>query len=146
MAKSVNADGPFGTRRARARELRGFLREEQESTARTQAELCKSIGSIVMTARVKGGHTLTKMACWLKMSASKLLKIEQGEIEVSQAWLNSYFTLVESQAKKRLEYIRGELKAERISYGELAELQNLREYITTDDVQLLEAAAVPEHP
>ena len=44
----------------------------------------------------------------------------------------------------RLEYLRGELEAERISYEELAELQSLVEYIEPDDVQLLEAAGVPE--
>ena len=46
--------------------------------------------------------------------------------------------------KERLEYLRGELEAERISYGELAELQELVEYIEPGDVQLLEAAGVPE--
>ena len=44
----------------------------------------------------------------------------------------------------RLEYIRGELRAERISYGELSELQSLVEHISPDDVELLEAAGVPE--
>ena len=50
--------------------------------------------------------------------------------------------------KQRLEYLRGELRAERISWGELAELQDLAEYIDPDDVELLEAAGVPErnHP
>ena len=46
--------------------------------------------------------------------------------------------------KDRLEYLRGELEAERISYGELHELQSLAEYIDEGDVQLLEAAGVPE--
>ena len=46
--------------------------------------------------------------------------------------------------KARLEYLRGELDAERISMGELAELQGLVEYIEPGDVQLLEAAGVPE--
>ena len=45
---------------------------------------------------------------------------------------------------ERLEYLRGELRAERISYGELAELQGLAEYIEPGDVELLEAAGVPE--
>lgn len=44
----------------------------------------------------------------------------------------------------RLEYLRGELRAERISYGELAELQDLADEIDPDDVELLEAAGVPE--
>ena len=46
--------------------------------------------------------------------------------------------------KNRLEYLRGELEKECISYGELAELASLAEYIDPGDVQLLEAAGVPE--
>ena len=49
-----------------------------------------------------------------------------------------------SQARKRLEELRKELRAERISYGELAELQSLKEYIEDGDIELLEAAGVPE--
>lgn len=44
----------------------------------------------------------------------------------------------------RLEYLRGELRAERISYAELAELQCLAPYIEPGDTELLEAAGVPE--
>lgn len=47
---------------------------------------------------------------------------------------------------ERLEYLRGELRAERISWGELAELQSLAAFIPAGDVELLEAAGVPEHP
>jgi hypothetical protein len=46
--------------------------------------------------------------------------------------------------KERLEEIREELNNESISYGELVELEELVEYIEEDDVQLLEAAGVPE--
>lgn len=46
----------------------------------------------------------------------------------------------------RLEYLRRELRAERISEGELMELQGLVEYIEPGDVELLEAAGVPEFP
>jgi hypothetical protein len=46
--------------------------------------------------------------------------------------------------KERLEYLRGELRAERISYGELAELESLRDEIEDGDTELLEAAGVPE--
>jgi hypothetical protein len=45
---------------------------------------------------------------------------------------------------ERLEELRAELRAERISYGELAELQGLAEHIEPGDVELLEAAGVPE--
>ncbi len=46
--------------------------------------------------------------------------------------------------KKRLEYIRGELRQECISYEELYELQSLADHIEPGDVELLEAAGVPE--
>lgn len=45
---------------------------------------------------------------------------------------------------ERLEYLRGEIEAERISMGEIAELQSLTEYIDDDDVLLLEWAGVEE--
>lgn len=48
-------------------------------------------------------------------------------------------------ARVRLEYLRGELRAERISYGELAELQSLASHIPADDLELREAAGLPEH-
>jgi hypothetical protein len=46
--------------------------------------------------------------------------------------------------KTRLEYLRREIKAERISTGEVLELQSLAEHIEQDDVLLLEWAGVPE--
>lgn len=52
--------------------------------------------------------------------------------------------LVQILAAQRLEYLRGEIKAERISYGEIAELQDLAPYIAPDDVLLLQWAGVPE--
>lgn len=45
----------------------------------------------------------------------------------------------------RLEYLRAELRAERISYGELAELQEMARHIAPDDLELREAAGLPEH-
>jgi hypothetical protein len=44
----------------------------------------------------------------------------------------------------RLEYLRGEIRAGRISYGELADLQGLAPHIDPGDVELLEWAGVPE--
>ena len=49
------------------------------------------------------------------------------------------------QIRKRLEYLRSKIEAERISYGEIAELQGLVEHIGEGDVQLLEWAGVPEN-
>ena len=46
---------------------------------------------------------------------------------------------------KRLDYLRKEIKAKRISMEEIAELQSLVSYIDPSDVLLLEWAGVPEH-
>ena len=48
------------------------------------------------------------------------------------------------QIKDRLEYLRAEIQAERISTEEIVELQSLTQYIEAGDVELLEAAGVPE--
>ena len=56
----------------------------------------------------------------------------------------AHFRHEAEKAKERLEYLRRELRGERISYGELAELQSLARYIASDDMELLEAAGVPE--
>lgn len=46
--------------------------------------------------------------------------------------------------RDRLEYLRGEIEAERISYGEIAELQELKNFIDPGDTLLLEWAGMPE--
>ena len=46
--------------------------------------------------------------------------------------------------KKRLEYLRQEIIKERISYGEIAELQSLAKYIEPGDVLLEEWVGIPE--
>ncbi len=46
--------------------------------------------------------------------------------------------------KEQLEYLRTELRNERISYSELIDLQSLSKHIDKDDVELLEAAGIPE--
>lgn len=61
-----------------------------------------------------------------------------------KARINYGRKLVRWEAKERLEYLRGELRAERISYGEIAELQDLVPHIEPGDIELLEAAGVPE--
>lgn len=48
--------------------------------------------------------------------------------------------------KQRLEYLRGEIIEQRISYFELVELQDLADYIQEDDVELLQWAGVEEFP
>ncbi|HXK39408.1 MAG TPA: hypothetical protein VJ837_01055 [Candidatus Paceibacterota bacterium] len=41
------------------------------------------------------------------------------------------------EIKERLEYLRAEIRAERISWGEIAELQSLVDEIDEDDMELL---------
>lgn len=52
--------------------------------------------------------------------------------------------LTTKEITARLEYLRGEIRAEKISYGEIAELQSLAKYIDKGDVELLEWAGVEE--
>jgi hypothetical protein len=49
-----------------------------------------------------------------------------------------------SDIEDRLEYLRGEIRGGRISYGEIVELQGLAEHIAPEDTDLLEWAGVPE--
>jgi len=53
--------------------------------------------------------------------------------------------MTKKEIKKRLEYLRGEIIKECISYGELAELQSLKQYIDTNDILLREWAGIPEN-
>ena len=52
--------------------------------------------------------------------------------------------MTKTEIDRRLEYLRGEIEAERISYGEIAELESLAEHIDPGDVLLLQWAGVPE--
>ena len=46
--------------------------------------------------------------------------------------------------KQELEYLRNELRNEQISYGELLELESLREFIDESDIELLQAINIEE--
>lgn len=65
------------------------------------------------------------------------------EVEQFLAGVESHNVVVlhrsDGDAERRLEELRQELRAECISYGELAELESLREHIKPDDVELLGA-------
>jgi hypothetical protein len=53
-------------------------------------------------------------------------------------------TEMASEIAARLEYLRGLIEAECISYGEIAELESLAAHIDSADVLLLQWAGVPE--
>jgi hypothetical protein len=48
--------------------------------------------------------------------------------------------------KARLDYLRKQIRAEKISMAELVELQSMATFIDPGDVELLEWAGVPEDP
>jgi len=66
--------------------------------------------------------------------AKELVKIAKSLIAVKP----------DARIKRRLEYLRKQIEAERISYGEISELESLSEYIDPSDVLLLEWAGFPE--
>jgi hypothetical protein len=49
------------------------------------------------------------------------------------------------EVEERLEYLRGEIRNESISYDEIVELQSMKEYIAPNDVELLQWAGVEEY-
>lgn len=79
------------------------------------------------------------------------VEMSLAEDKEDQALLDTLQVLKYAQAEfgygelAQLEYLRGQLRAGTISYDELAELQSLRDYIDPSDVELLEAAGVPEN-
>lgn len=71
--------------------------------------------------------------------------LEDAEISEATALILEWLERKkEKTIRERLEYLRGEIRAERISYGELAELQGLAAHIDLWDDELLEWAGVPE--
>ena len=67
----------------------------------------------------------------------------QTEVEQFLAGVESHNVVVlhrcDREAERRLGELRRELRKESISYGELAELESLREYIELDEVELMSA-------
>ena len=61
-----------------------------------------------------------------------------------ESWLAAQLSFGLNRVNVQLEYLRAELRAECISYGELICLQDLTGFICESDVELLEAAGVPE--
>jgi hypothetical protein len=69
------------------------------------------------------------------------------EARTIEEWRSmSYGKVHRMTATERLEYLRGEIRAERISWGEINELQGLADHIPAGDVELLEWAGVSAKP
>lgn len=88
--------------------------------------------------------TTGKHLNWID-GGNKKNRLNDTEFNIRLAHMLAHYGL-DTEKKERLEYLRGELRAARMSYGELAELQELIPYIEEGDTELLEAAGVPEHP
>lgn len=96
-----------------------------------------------------------KLRFVLPATIENLKAMSKAELEAFRAYhvATTYGDLVwaadkeleRREIKKRLEYLRGALRAECISWDEIHELQSLASYIDQGDVELLEAAGVPEH-
>ena len=95
-------------------------------------------------------HTDTK---WMSLRPSEFEAVEALLVELyaSREQAAAPAQPLESRARQqptpaqRLEYLRSQIEAENISYGEIAELQSLASHIQSGDTQLLEWAGVPEH-
>lgn len=75
-----------------------------------------------------------------RQTSGEIRELTEREVLVQAVNLASTSEeLVEAEARLRLYEIRIELREERISYGELVELESLREYIDEDDIELLQA-------
>lgn len=88
----------------------------------------------------------TVVAICLDGSGLEYQPVEGVSVEESNGGDGALLLLHNSacDAAARLEYLRGELRAERISYGEIAELQSLAAFIDPADVELREAIGLPD--
>lgn len=86
------------------------------------------------------------LACYEK-NYSKLTEKEKKPI-FDKSLINKSLVkknkIMTKEIKKRLEYLRKQIENENMSYGEIAELQGLAEYIDKGDIILLEWAGVKE--
>ena len=75
---------------------------------------------------------------------AKKEKKRKFEVDPTEIGKKDLVKGAKGNAKERLEYLRKQIENENISYEEIAELQDLAEYIDPDDVLLLEWAGVEE--
>jgi hypothetical protein len=120
------------------------------TTEEGRIEAAKEAGRNIAAYEIRSGYTLLRD--WNKddvqnaRAFSHLAAVgftRAGTRMFSQTFVDAYRA---EFIRLRLEHLRGILRAESISYGELVELQGLAEHIQPGDVELLEAAGVPEFP
>jgi hypothetical protein len=119
------------------------LGEDNQKNVETEFEQLS-----VMESKLKSEEVLflveTKKALVEKLDESEELtkSIEMLNEELSTLVVEKKVS--EKDAKKKLEQIRKSLRKEDLSYGEIAELEGLAEFIEDDDIELRQAAGLPE--
>ena len=105
-------------------------------------------GAMTITGREFTMTKLQKQGNKIANAELKRIKKQNTEAKKHKPYFiteNHSFDLLPTPQQDRLEYLRKELRAERISYGELAELHSLAAYIEPNDVEVLEAAGAPQN-
>jgi hypothetical protein len=65
-------------------------------------------------------------------------KVMSNNYKINLKHSNSFISQKSKAIVERLEYLREEIQNERISYGEIIELNNLKKYIDKNDIELLQ--------
>lgn len=121
----------------------GAVSTDNRKTAAAMIEAAKAEAD---TEAHRGGHRSTPRRELMPWELDGELHVQ----ELIEAAVRGRFTRRTGElahVRGRLEYLRGELREERISYGELHELQVYGDggFILPDDVELREAAGLPEY-
>jgi hypothetical protein len=108
-----------------------------------KAKKCSCGNIITASAEVTGyNQSLTRIDGGVNRDINDRVLCECGKVHNFHAVFENWIKA--NQPNRRLAYLRGEILAERISYGEIAELQSLSAYIPKDDTLLREWAGIPE--
>lgn len=112
---------------------------------KTAAAMIEAAFAEADTVQPRGGHrhgARRELMPWELNREEELREL----IEASLRGYRRNRTGALAHVRSRLEYLRSELREERISYGELLELQGYGDggFILPDDVELQEAAGLPE--
>lgn len=91
------------------------------------------------------GHKI-RVECPVERTDTTYIEQDKAINDALNAYYDEHYgpSLVPETPTERLEYLRRQINAERISTAELIELQGMVDHIEPGDVQLLEWAGVPE--
>lgn len=125
--------GKFGTGADSVMVTIGYLGKNKQDAPGTQIEKAYRSGVPITLSEVeRGDYKFSEISEEVSSSVKAKKKADYQE-------------QTHKKIKERLEYLRGEIEAERISYGEITELQSLSQYIAPSDTLLREWAGMPEN-